>query len=95
LDRVRVKGKTEPIEIHEAACLENDLQPALGAELRAHEAAMDAYFAGDWDTAAARFGELSAAHPARAVYPLFVSRVNELRQHAGPGWDGVYSHASK
>ncbi|MFM7275459.1 MAG: CHASE2 domain-containing protein [Gammaproteobacteria bacterium] len=95
LDRVRVKGKTEPIEIHEAACLENDLQPALGAELRAHEAAMDAYFAGDWDTAAARFGELAAAHPARAVYPLFVSRVNELRQHAGPGWDGVYSHASK
>ena len=95
LDRVRVKGKTEPIDIHEAVCLESGVGPELSAELRGHEAAMDAYFAGDWDTAAARFGELAAAYPARAVYPLFVSRVEELRQHSGPGWDGVYSHASK
>lgn len=95
LDRVRVKGKTEPIDIHEALCLEKDLQPALVAELQAHASALDAYFAGDWDTAEQRFSALAAAHPQRKVYGLFVARVGNLRQTEGAGWDGVYSHTTK
>ncbi len=95
LDRVRVKGKTEPIEIHEAVCLEKDLVPSLTEELGEHEAALSAYFAGDWDLAGERFARLAAAHPERAVYALFVDRIADLRPSEGPGWDGVYSHASK
>jgi adenylate cyclase len=95
LDRVQVKGKSEPIEIHEAVCLSSQLEATLAAELEAHEAALDAYFAGDWDAAAHRFSALASAFPERLVYGVFVERVAELRQTQAPGWDGVYAHTAK
>jgi adenylate cyclase len=95
LDRVQVKGKSEPIEIHEAVCLSSQLEATLAAELEAHEAALDAYFAGDWDAAAHRFSALASAFPERLVYGVFMERVAELRQTQAPGWDGVYAHTAK
>jgi adenylate cyclase len=65
------------------------------SELEAHEAALDAYFAGDWDAAAHRFSALASAFPERLVYGVFVERVAELRQTQAPGWDGVYAHTAK
>jgi adenylate cyclase len=95
LDRVRVKGKNEPIEIHEAVCLAPELDATLAAELAAHEAALEAYFAGDWAAATERFSALADTYPERVVYGVFIERVAELRQTESPGWDGVYAHTSK
>ena len=79
----------------EAVCLSSQLEATLAAELEAHEAALDAYFAGEWDTAADRFTALASAFPERLVYGVFVERVAELRQTQAPGWDGVYAHTAK
>ena len=96
LDRVQVKGKAEPINIHEAVCRDGEASDALREELRAHHVALQKYFAAEWDAAAREFGALSATHPERRCYALYLERIAELRATICSGaWDGVYKHTSK
>ena len=96
LDRVRVKGRSEPLTIHEPLCGREAATAALEEEVAAHERALDAYFARDWETARAAFAELADAHPGDGVYRLFLERMAETDAAALPAdWDGVYRHQSK
>jgi adenylate cyclase len=96
LDRVRVKGRAEPLTIYEPLCARDAASPALEAEVAAHERALDAYFRRDWETARDTFGELAAAHPDDPVYRLFLQRLAETDPADLPAdWDGVYRHEGK
>jgi adenylate cyclase len=96
LDRVRVKGKAEPVNIHEAVCREAEANDALREELRAHHVALQKYFAADWDAAVREFGALAATHPQRRCYKLYLERIADLRKSVATGaWDGVYEYTSK
>jgi adenylate cyclase len=96
LDRVRVKGKKESIELYEVVCREAEADAALRGEIAAHHEALAAYLRGAWDEALAGFTTLRAAYPQRAFYELFVQRIGELRGSVdSAAWDGVYEHLSK
>jgi adenylate cyclase len=97
LDRVKVKGKHEPVTIYEPVTRTSNADSTLLDEVSRSDEALDLYFAGDWDRAAQAFQALHDAWPARKVYGLYLERIEALRSQGvvGPGWDGVFEHTSK
>jgi len=96
LDRVKVKGKNEPVTIYEPVGLSGSVTGEVMAEIRDSDAALDYYFAGNWEQARAAFQTLHAAVPQRKFYKLYLERIDALEsQGITSGWDGVFEHTSK
>jgi adenylate cyclase len=96
LDRVRVKGREQPVTLFEPLCSMVDGSEALQQELAAHTQALVAYRAGDWPLAEARFGDLAARHPNQPLYKLYLSRIATLRIYPPIlHWDGVFNLTEK
>ena len=96
LDRVRVKGKTEPVAIYEPLGKPDALAPETVDELADWDAALVLVRAQQWDAAQAAIAGLAARHPQRALYRLYLERIGHYRSHPpGPGWDGVTSFDTK
>lgn len=95
LDRIRVKGKLQPVTIYELLDLTENRQ--LSEPLpQEFSNAMNAYREPDWDEAAAQFGSLLAAFPNDGPTQIFLRRALDFRdQAAEPGWDGVHVMKSK
>jgi adenylate cyclase len=96
LDRVKVKGKNEPVDIYEPVGLSNILSDELVAEIADSNAAMEYYYAADWEQAIPVFRSLQRTWPERKLYTLYLDRISQLQvQGIQPGWDGVFVHTSK
>ncbi|HYA89290.1 MAG TPA: adenylate/guanylate cyclase domain-containing protein [archaeon] len=95
LDRIRVKGKNQPVEIYELldfASEESKYAPLLNR----FSHAMAAYHAQDWRAAAAEFGQLLRDYPDDGPTRVFLQRALEFIETAPePDWDGVYVMKSK
>jgi adenylate cyclase len=96
LDRVRVKGKREAVEVFEPLCRRTELDEVLRQELDTHEQALRYFWARDWEPARTLFGTLHAAHPQTALYALYLERIERLRERTlADDWDGVYERREK
>jgi len=96
LDRVRVKGKADPVVIFEPVCRRAEADEAALAELNQHAQALAAYYSRRWDEAELAFSQLIERHPERKLYLLYLERVLDLRAKSLPeDWDGVFTHTSK
>ncbi len=93
LDRVRVKGRKQPITIYTL----REMDDRADAELLAlHARAMECYRQGDFAQAALLFQELQQASPEQYCYRLFQERCRTLIQTPPEGeWDGVFKHTEK
>ena len=95
LDRIRVKGKLQPVTIYELldTAEKRDHYDSL---LESFAGAMKAYRSQNWDEAVNRFAALLAAYPDDGPTQIFLQRAREFREHAPePGWDGVHVMKSK
>jgi adenylate cyclase len=95
LDRVRVKGKHEPVAILEPLGPAADLADATRRAAADFAAALAAYRAQRWDESE-RY--LRALHDAQShsLYALYLDRVRHFRaEPPPPDWDGVWVHTSK
>lgn len=96
LDRVRVKGKQEGVNIYQLVCDKAAQDSALEAELLLHHQALNLYFAKQFDASEALFQQLHQAHPDTKVYDLYLERIAVFKTTPPPeNWDGVYTHTSK
>jgi adenylate cyclase len=95
LDLVRVKGKREPVQIHELLAL-RPAPPALEAFVERFGLGLSAYRARRWDEAIARFREADELRGGDPPSRRYVERCEAMRRAPpGPEWDGVFELTTK
>ena len=95
LDRIRVKGKLQPVTIYELLDRAENHQQ-YDALLIPFARAMEAYQEQNWSEAVLQFGTLLGSFPDDGPTQIFLDRALEFREHAPePGWDGVHVMKSK
>lgn len=93
LDLVRVKGKEEPVEIFEL-CGDERVTVVEHQLLDRWEEAVDAWRAGDLETARAAFQAFVEANAHDKVGGLYLDRLAAM-DGVPDGWDGVFVHRTK
>jgi adenylate cyclase len=95
LDKIRVKGKLQPVTIYELldfAAEKEKYQPLLSR----FNHAMEAYHEQNWPEAASRLGEMLTHFPDDGASQIFLERVLEFIENPPePDWDGVYVMKTK
>ena len=96
VDSLRVKGKTEPVRVHELLALKGALDPQA-ARLRAEfEAGLAEYRRSRWAAAEARFKACLALKPDDGPSRVYLERVEQFRKLPPPAdWSGVWNFAEK
>jgi adenylate cyclase len=95
VDRVRVKGKDEPVAIFEPIGRIGEVAAAVQQELDSWALTLQAYRTQNWDACEASLHVLQERSP-HYLYKEYLARVAALREHApGPDWDGVTTFTSK
>jgi adenylate cyclase len=90
IDRIKVKGREEPLTVYEPLALEADADAPLREELQLWNQALRDYRARQWDRVDASLLNLQRVNPARELYALYAQRVADFRRTPPPqGWDGV------
>ena len=96
LDRIRVKGKNEPVAIFEPICLDTEADKKLKDELKIWRDALKAYRAQSWDQVEMNLLNLQRMNPDCYLYEEYAKRVIQFRKNPpGPNWDGVTTFDEK
>ena len=96
LDRIRVKGKHEPVAIYEPICLEADADKKLKDELKLWRDTLKAYRSQSWDQAEVNLLNLTRMNPDCYLYEEYADRVVKFRKNPPPpNWDGVTTFDEK
>ncbi|SDH83565.1 CHASE2 domain-containing protein [Propionivibrio dicarboxylicus] len=96
LDRVRVKGKDEPVAIFEPLGLVGDVDATVVDMLSRWTQALDDYRRQDWDAAGVQLEFLVRQSPECSLYRLYVDRIARYRlEPPGAAWDGVTTFETK
>jgi len=95
IDLVRVKGKREPVAVHELLALA-PAPPALADFVARFGWGLSSYRAQRWDEAIARFREVDLLRSGDAVSRRYLERCEAMRlAPPGPEWDGVFEMKTK
>jgi len=96
IDRVKVKGKDEPVAIFEPIGIEGQVDDKVMDEINLWHKALKAYRAQNWDEAEADLVDAQSMSPQCKLYQLYLERVGQCRiDPPGPGWDGVTAFKTK
>lgn len=96
LDRVRVKGKQEPVTVYNPVCKKTEAADLLLNELELHEQSLGHYRLQNWIAAEQCFSTLRKNFPDKTLYKVYLDRISNLQQqNLAEDWDGVYDRRSK
>ncbi|RTE64756.1 adenylate/guanylate cyclase domain-containing protein [Amphritea opalescens] len=96
IDRVRVKGRTEPVELFQPLAERASADASLVAQIEIFNRAVRCYQQGQWEEARRLFLHWLADNAEDSVAPLYLERLNALeRDPPKENWDAVFSHQEK
>jgi adenylate cyclase len=96
LDRVKVKGKNEPVAIYQPVGLERDIDETTRRELARWHNALDLFRTQKWDAAESIIRELYETYSERYLYEIYLDDIVDFRANPpGPDWDGVTTYKTK
>ncbi len=93
LDSIKVKGKTEAIEIF--TVLSQEEYQTREEEIQHFFAARQHYTQGDFATALQQFATLTAQYGPKTLYQFYTTRCQNLIQNPPHHWDGVWTFLRK
>ena len=96
IDRVRVKGKDEPVSIYEPLAFESDFDRSRLEELKLWNLALRQFRSQEWDQAELTLFNLQRMAPDCALFRLYAEQIGHYRRHPpGKDWDGVRTFETK
>jgi adenylate cyclase len=96
LDKVKVKGREDAVDIYEPLCTKAAATEIILKEVEYNKIAQSYYYAADWPKALAAYQSLQKSFPNRKLYTLYLDRVITLaKEGVRPGWDGCYVKTEK
>ena len=93
LDKLRVKGKQQPVKIYTPMPLEQ--WKARQEEMEKWQEAYNHYLAGDFASAAKSFNHLSQRFPSMHLYAMYAQRSCALQEQGLEQWDGIWNADKK
>jgi adenylate cyclase len=97
VDRIRVKGKEEPVSIYEAldALPEDQLRSILKSQPNFEEA-LDSYLNQQWEQSKQLFQNISNSCPDDGILQIYIERCEYFKNNPPPeDWDGVWTMKTK
>jgi hypothetical protein len=88
IDLVLVKGRSEPVEIHEILIAGHCGGDGKIASRTRFESALRSYFKGDFESATAEFESLLREFPGDRAIPIYLQRMS-ARTGDRTGWTGI------
>ena len=96
VDRVKVKGKDEPVDIYEPIGIEGQVDKKMLDEVKLWHKALRAYRAQNWDEAEMDLLNVQRMSPDCKLYELYFERIKQCRADPPPpDWDGVTAFKTK
>jgi adenylate cyclase len=96
IDRVRVKGKAEPVTILEALGLKREASEEQVTLASQFNGALYMYRQQNWEPAKKAFQQLQLSEPDSRLYDLYLQRIAHFQESPPDSdWDGVFTHESK
>lgn len=96
LDRVRVKGRNEPVTIYEPLGRLDKLQPSVVEEQELFTHMFNHYHAREWDQALEHLHELLQLKPESKLFRLYLERIEHYQKEPpSSDWEGVFTHTNK
>ncbi len=96
VDRIQVKGKSEPTSVYTALARSADMNDALRDLQSASETALHAFAEGRWDDARNTFEGILARNGDDPVALVFLNRLRLIASEGAPdNWDGVWHLTDK
>ncbi len=96
VDRVKVKGKDEPVDIFEPIGMQGQVDKKVLDEIELWHKALKAYRAQNWDEAEMQLSNARRMSPECKLYQLYAERIHQCRiDPPGPDWDGVTAFKTK
>ena len=96
LDRVRVKGRNEPVTIYEPLGRQGELDKPAVEEQGLFVHMLTHYHACEWDESLVHLNELLQLNPESVLFRLYADRIEHYLLEPPPhNWDGVFTHKMK
>lgn len=96
LDRVRVKGKDEPVAIFEPLGMAGHVAPGVLDELKLWQQVLRHYRQQAWDNAEVQLLQMKERSPDCKLYSVYIERIAHHRANPpGEAWDGVTTFETK
>ena len=96
IDRVRVKGKLEPVAIYQPLGVTGEVAKPVLDELRLFNQAVKLYRAQEWDMAELQLFNLLKLSPDSMLYQLYLEHIRIFRSSPpGRNWDGAFTFEHK
>ena len=96
VDQVVVKGKTEPVAVHEILDYHTETTfPNLADVVNDFREGVACYRRGEWQRAVGSFERALAGNPGDALSATYIDRCRELEAKPPENWDGIWVMTSK
>ena len=96
VDQVVVKGKTEPVAVHEVLDYHTEETfPNLADVVNDFREGVACYRRGEWQRAVGSFERALAGNPGDALSATYIDRCRQLEAHPPENWDGIWVMTSK